>query len=94
MTTKNGRVKWVCCDHYRASYQEANTQKLRDVVRLVEGKFDEQLGRVEIALKSSFASISKAKSVLNLYIKLSWNQQHADLVVQYADILIPFRLAQ
>ncbi|KAI8594932.1 hypothetical protein EDD21DRAFT_409466, partial [Dissophora ornata] len=31
MTTKDGHVKWVCRHHYRAGYQEAHTQKLRDV---------------------------------------------------------------
>ncbi|KAI8603125.1 hypothetical protein EDD21DRAFT_403109 [Dissophora ornata] len=86
MTTKDGHVKWVCRDHYRAGYQEAHTQKLRDVVKLSKGKFDEQLGRVEITLKSSFAAVefydavSKAKGVLDLYISLDWDQQYADFV--------------
>ncbi|KAI8603126.1 hypothetical protein EDD21DRAFT_370010 [Dissophora ornata] len=86
MTTKDGHVKWVCRDHYRAGYQEAHTQKLHDVIKLAIGKFDEQLGRVEITLRSSFAAvefydaISKAKGVLNLCIELSWDQQYADFV--------------
>ncbi|KAI8597044.1 hypothetical protein EDD21DRAFT_229367 [Dissophora ornata] len=47
MTTKDGHVKWVCRHHYRAAYQEAHTQKLRDVVKLAEGVFDEQLGSIK-----------------------------------------------
>ncbi|KAF9343795.1 hypothetical protein BGX26_005194, partial [Mortierella sp. AD094] len=31
MTTKDGYVKWVCCDYYRAGYQDAHTQKLRNM---------------------------------------------------------------
>jgi len=52
MTTPNGHVKWVCREHYRAGYLEAHTQKLRDVVRLADGTFDEQLGKVDIVLNA------------------------------------------
>lgn len=34
MTTRDGHVKWVCRDHYRAGYQVQHMQKLRDVVKL------------------------------------------------------------
>jgi len=37
MTTADGHVKWVCHDHYRAGYQEAHAQKLRDIVKLANG---------------------------------------------------------
>ncbi|KAF9325930.1 hypothetical protein BG006_010611, partial [Podila minutissima] len=85
MTTSEGHVKWVCLDHYRASYQETQTQKLRDVVKLAQGEFDEQLGRIEITLKSSFAAaefydaIRQAKGVLELIIDLSWECMRSDL---------------
>ncbi|KAF9952495.1 hypothetical protein BGZ70_000587 [Mortierella alpina] len=84
MTTESGHVKWVCRDHYRAGYQEALTQKLRDVVKLNIGTFDEQMARIEITLKSSFAAaefyaaIHKAKGVLDLDVSLQWNQGQAD----------------
>ncbi|KAF9949366.1 hypothetical protein BGZ72_008848 [Mortierella alpina] len=86
MTTKEGHVKWVCCDHYRAGYQEGRTQKLRDVVEVARGIFDEQLGKVEIALNSSLAAeefydaVSKAKGILHLNVSLRWRQQYADFV--------------
>ncbi|KAF9346080.1 hypothetical protein BGX26_002441 [Mortierella sp. AD094] len=86
MTTKDGHVKWVCRDHYRAGYQEKHTQKLRDVVKLAGGEFDEQLGKIKITLESSFAAaelydaINEAKGVLDLDMKLHWNQEYADFV--------------
>ncbi|KAF9176831.1 hypothetical protein BGZ50_009617 [Haplosporangium sp. Z 11] len=85
MTTSDGHVKWVCRDHYRASYQEKHTQKLRDVVKLAQGEFDEQLGRITITLTSSFAAaefykaISKAKGVLELIVDLRWECNRSDL---------------
>ncbi|KAG0340547.1 hypothetical protein BG005_003180, partial [Podila minutissima] len=85
MTTSDGHVKWVCLDHYRVSYQETQTQKLRDVVKLGRGEFDEQLGRITITLESSFAAaefynaIRKAKGVLELIIDLSWKCNRSDL---------------
>ncbi|KAF8939094.1 hypothetical protein BGZ58_010663, partial [Dissophora ornata] len=86
MTTKDGHVKWVCHNHYRAGYQEAHTQKLRELVKLAEGEFDEQLGRIEIRLGSSFAAsefyeaVSKARDILDLDVGLGWNQDYADFV--------------
>ncbi|KAI8596099.1 hypothetical protein EDD21DRAFT_448106, partial [Dissophora ornata] len=86
MTTKEGHVKWVCRHHYRAGYQEAHTQKLRDVVQLAEGLFDEQLGGIKVTLKSSFAAtefyeaIRKAKAgVYDLDIRFDWDFSRTDL---------------
>ncbi|KAF9342197.1 hypothetical protein BGX26_008085, partial [Mortierella sp. AD094] len=64
----------------------AHTQKLRDVIKLAGGQFDEQLGKVEITLKSGFAAsefydaITKAKGVLELSVELSWVKQYTDFV--------------
>ncbi|KAI1293408.1 hypothetical protein EDD11_008424 [Mortierella claussenii] len=86
MTTKDGHVKWVCRDHYRAGYQEKHTQKLRQVVEVSRGFFDEQLGRIEIVLHSSLAAtefydaVSKAKGVLHLEVSLRWRQSYSDFV--------------
>ncbi|KAF9320066.1 hypothetical protein BG006_002863, partial [Podila minutissima] len=84
MTTKEGHVKWVCRDHYRAGYQEKHTQMLREVVTLQQGLFNEQLGRIEIILKSSIAAaefydaVRKAKGVLDLDVSLQWSQEQSD----------------
>ncbi|KAF9124610.1 hypothetical protein BG015_005054, partial [Linnemannia schmuckeri] len=85
MTTSEGHVKWVCRDHYRASYLEKHAQKLRDVVRLAQGEFDEQLGRIEIVLRSRSTAAEfynvfrKAKGVLELIVDLRWECTRRDL---------------
>ncbi|OAQ29440.1 RNI-like protein [Linnemannia elongata AG-77] len=87
MTTSDGHVKWVCLDHYRTGYQETHTQRLRDVVKIQKGRFDEQLGRITIVLESSFAateffdSLHKAKGVIELIVDLSWECTDRDLQV-------------
>ncbi|KAG0367076.1 hypothetical protein BGX24_003408, partial [Mortierella sp. AD032] len=85
VSTSDGHIKWVCRDHYRASYQEKHVQKLRDVVNLAHGVFDEQLGKVTITLRSSFAAtefysaVIKAKGVLELIVELGWECSRSDL---------------
>ncbi|KAG0056131.1 hypothetical protein BGZ83_006226 [Gryganskiella cystojenkinii] len=85
MTTSDGRVKWVCNDHYRASYQEAHTLKLRDIVKLAGGKFDEQLGAVEITLQSSIAAteffnaFTKARGIIELEVGFGSDCTRSDL---------------
>ncbi|KAF9208864.1 hypothetical protein BGZ49_007297 [Haplosporangium sp. Z 27] len=88
MTTKDGHVKWVCRHHYRAGYQEANTQKLRDAVKLAGGVFDEQLGSIKITLRSSitaaefYDAFNSAKfGVYDLDITFGWDCSTADLEV-------------
>ncbi|KAI8596490.1 hypothetical protein EDD21DRAFT_422222 [Dissophora ornata] len=74
MTTKDGHVKWVCRHHYRAVYQEAHTQKLRDVVKLTGGVFD------DFAAAEFYEAISKAKAgVYDLDIGFGWDCSRADL---------------
>ncbi|KAF9959573.1 hypothetical protein BGZ70_008808 [Mortierella alpina] len=86
MTTPEGHVKWVCRDHYRAGYQEKYVQKLRDIVTLSGGEFDEQLGKIKITLKSSIAAtefydtVVRARGILDLNLEMHWNQGYADLV--------------
>ncbi|KAG0274110.1 hypothetical protein BGZ96_004491, partial [Linnemannia gamsii] len=85
MATFEGHVKWVCRDHYKNSYQEKHVQKLREVVQLAQGEFDEQLGKITITLRSSFAAdefysaVSKAKGVLELRVELRWECSRRDL---------------
>ncbi|KAG0311070.1 hypothetical protein BGZ99_010405 [Dissophora globulifera] len=85
MTTQDGHVKWVCHDHYRTGYQEEDAQNLRDVVNLARGEFDEQLGRITIALTSGFAAtefykaVRKGNGVLELVLNLNWACDRSDL---------------
>ncbi|KAI8595993.1 hypothetical protein EDD21DRAFT_420102 [Dissophora ornata] len=86
MTTKDGYVKWVCLDHYRALYNEPHTQKLCEVLTWAGGRFDEQLGRIELVLRSgsaaveSYDAISRANGVLDLDVSLNWNFARTDSV--------------
>ncbi|CAO3572380.1 unnamed protein product [Mortierella alpina] len=86
MTTKDGHVKWVCREHYRAGLEEELTQKLRDVVKLARGEFDEQMGKIKISFDSSFAAaefydaVRKAKGVLDLDVSLLWSPDYGDFV--------------
>ncbi|KAF9961236.1 hypothetical protein BGZ72_004377 [Mortierella alpina] len=87
MTTSEGHVKWVCRDHYRANYREKQVEKLREVVKLARGEFDEQLGKITITLESSLAAsefynaVNKAKGVLELSLDLMWECDKRDLDV-------------
>ncbi|KAF9900323.1 hypothetical protein EC991_007478 [Linnemannia zychae] len=85
MMTKDGHVKWVCLDHYRTGYQENHAQRLRDKVRLAQGVFDGQLGRVQIVLTSKFAAtefyaaVHSAKGIFELDVSLNWDCVRSDL---------------
>ncbi|GJJ68410.1 hypothetical protein EMPS_00756 [Entomortierella parvispora] len=85
MSTSDGHIKWVCRDHYRAGYQKANVDKLRNIVESSGGTFDEQLGVVKISLKSSIAAteffdaLAKAKGVLELIVDFNWECSWKDI---------------
>ncbi|KAG0300873.1 hypothetical protein BGZ98_008797 [Dissophora globulifera] len=85
MTTQDGHVKWVCHDHYRAGYQKEDAQNLRNVIKLARGEFDEQLGKITIALTSGFAAtefykaVRKGNGVLELIMDLNWECDKSDL---------------
>ena len=84
MLTSAGYVKWVCHDHCQSSFQEKHAQTLHNVIKLAQGEFNEQLGRITISLTSSFAAaefysaISQAKGVLELIVDLSWEYTMSD----------------
>ncbi|KAF9088923.1 hypothetical protein BGX27_002596, partial [Mortierella sp. AM989] len=82
--TKEGHVKWVCIDHYRENYQAIAATAFRAMVGSVEGLFDENVGRVEVDLRSRvlaeqfYAALERAKSVHELKVKLSWETTYGD----------------
>ncbi|KAG0247101.1 hypothetical protein BG011_002002, partial [Mortierella polycephala] len=85
--TDEGHVKWVCIDHYRENYQENAVKEFRRMLESVGGSFDENVGRVEVKLRSrglaeEFCSaLGKAKSVQDLDICLDWACSKSDLEV-------------
>ncbi|KAF9950300.1 hypothetical protein BGZ70_001431 [Mortierella alpina] len=86
MTTKEGHVKWVCRDHYRAGYQEASYQKLHGIVNAAGGVFDEQLGKITVTIKSGIAAaqlydaIGTTRGIHELEFTMAWDQDNEDLV--------------
>ncbi|ORZ06595.1 hypothetical protein BCR41DRAFT_425118 [Lobosporangium transversale] len=86
-TTERGHVKWVCVDHYRSTYKEKEQKSFEDVVAMNGGKYDSQLGKVVIELKSRitarefFEALTKAKHIYELEITFSkdWDWTRTDL---------------
>ncbi|KAG0246599.1 hypothetical protein B0O80DRAFT_531922 [Mortierella sp. GBAus27b] len=84
-TQEEGHIKWVCLDHYRTTYQESHTKKLRGVTEVYQGTFTEELGRVEIRLPSKTAAkqfydeMVNAGGVQELDVTLEWDASMDDL---------------
>ncbi|KAG0091327.1 hypothetical protein BGZ93_008892 [Podila epicladia] len=51
-----GHVKWICLDHYRATYHNKQDRQFESEVALNQGTYDHQLGKVSVVLSSSFAA--------------------------------------
>ncbi|KAF9362270.1 hypothetical protein BGX34_006495 [Mortierella sp. NVP85] len=82
--TAEGHVKWVCIDHYRENYHEKATKTFRNTVEALKGSFDENTGRVEVALLSKvqaeqfYVALEKARSVYELKVELDWEATQSD----------------
>ncbi|KAI8358920.1 hypothetical protein B0O80DRAFT_495570 [Mortierella sp. GBAus27b] len=82
--TSEGHVKWVCIDHYRENYHEKAAKTFRDTVESLGGTFDENVGYVEIKLKSRiqaeqfYQALGKARSVYELKIGLAWETTQSE----------------
>ncbi|KAI1299065.1 hypothetical protein EDD11_006549 [Mortierella claussenii] len=85
ITTVEGKVKWVCMDHYRENYRTSTVQKLRDTVTANKGDFPVQEGTIVISFTSSsmakqfYDVLIKAKGVQQLDITLAWDATMDDL---------------
>ena len=82
--TTEGHVKWVCIDHYREKYKEMAARVFRDTVESLRGSFDENIGRVEVLLRSKvqaeqfYFALERAKPVYELKIRLDWETTQSD----------------
>ncbi|KAF9945451.1 hypothetical protein BGZ65_010730, partial [Modicella reniformis] len=82
--TTEGHVKWVCIDHYRENYQAKAAKAFRDTVDVLGGSFDENVGRVEVNIRSKvqadqlYLTLEKAKSVYELDIIFCWDATYSD----------------
>ncbi|KAG0231769.1 hypothetical protein BGX31_005357 [Mortierella sp. GBA43] len=85
IVTQQGHVKWVCLDHYRASYREASIQQLREIVEVNSGKFIEQEGRIEVEIttntlaKQFYTAMIQAHGIQELEITLKWDASMDEL---------------
>ncbi|KAG0303209.1 hypothetical protein BGZ98_006893 [Dissophora globulifera] len=79
IVTSEGHVKWVCIDHYRESYQESVTQRLRDLVDAAGGEFAEEEGKVTVKIlsktqaKQFYTALVNSRRVHELDIALQWD---------------------
>ncbi|KAF8977729.1 hypothetical protein BGZ46_007159 [Entomortierella lignicola] len=82
---KTGHVKWVCNEHYRLTYQEEEQKSFAEIVAMNGGKYDWQLGRVSVVLRSGikaqefFDALAKARHVYDLDIKFDWKCFMSDI---------------
>ncbi|KAF9344749.1 hypothetical protein BGX26_003963, partial [Mortierella sp. AD094] len=92
IVTTEGHVKWVCIDHYRATYREKAIQDLMDIVKANGGFFIGETGKINIQIVSStladqfYDAIIKARSIQELNIQLKWDVTFEDLK-KFADAI-------
>ncbi|KAF9124694.1 hypothetical protein BGW39_007960 [Mortierella sp. 14UC] len=78
VVTSEGHVKWVCLDHYRSTYNTLAADRLKEVIQVNGGSFEEHTGRVEISLSSSiiagqfYRTMERGRFIQELKITLSW----------------------
>ncbi|KAF8925483.1 hypothetical protein BGZ58_000768 [Dissophora ornata] len=86
VTTTQGHVKWVCLEHYRASYREIAMKSFLQAVEVNHGVYDTHLRKVTITLASStvakdfFRQLgSQAPAVNELDVIFNWSFGSSDL---------------
>ncbi|KAF9347385.1 hypothetical protein BGX26_001141 [Mortierella sp. AD094] len=85
ITTDTGHVKWVCIDHYRSTYKEKEQRTFANVVEVNGGKYDPQLGQVNIRPASKiratefFDALVKARHIYDLDFAFGWECSRSDL---------------
>ncbi|KAI1316804.1 hypothetical protein EDD11_009470 [Mortierella claussenii] len=79
ISTKDGKVKWVCIDHYRENYRVTAMQNLMDAIKANAGLFQEEHANIIIAISSStqakqfYDVLVKSRGVLGLDVTLGWD---------------------
>ncbi|KAF9292439.1 hypothetical protein BGZ88_006386 [Linnemannia elongata] len=82
--TSDGRVKWVCFDHYRETYRASVLKEFRNNVAANNGEYDDRLGRVTIRLTSTllaqqfYSILSNTRFVQEMFISLAWDTSMDD----------------
>ncbi|KAF9547761.1 hypothetical protein EC957_007926 [Mortierella hygrophila] len=82
--TSDGRVKWVCFDHYRETYRASALKEFRNNVAANNGEYDDRLGRVTIRLTSTllaqqfYSILGDTRFVQEMVISLTWDTSMED----------------
>ncbi|KAF9136855.1 hypothetical protein BGX30_010815 [Mortierella sp. GBA39] len=82
--TSDGRVKWVCFDHYRETYRASALKEFRNNVAANNGEYDDRLGRVTIRLTSTllaqqfYSILGDTRFVQEMVISLAWDTSMED----------------
>ncbi|KAI8349177.1 hypothetical protein B0O80DRAFT_171016 [Mortierella sp. GBAus27b] len=85
IVTFEGHVKWVCFDHYKATYRASAVQHLREIVEVNRGTFIEETGTIEIKVaistlaKQFYDAMVKARGIQELDITLEWDATMSDI---------------
>ncbi|KAF9353773.1 hypothetical protein BGX34_011389 [Mortierella sp. NVP85] len=85
IVTTEGHVKWVCIDHFREIYHAKAAQSFRDTVDSLQESFHENIGRVEVVLRSKaqaeqfYTALESANSVYELKVVFEWETTQGDL---------------
>ncbi|KAK3821020.1 MAG: hypothetical protein J3Q66DRAFT_366771 [Benniella sp.] len=85
IVTPEGHVKWVCFDHFRASYGEVAIKQLQEIVTVNRGTYVKETGSIEIKLETStqakqfYEAMEKARCILELDITFGWDATKDDL---------------
>jgi hypothetical protein len=65
--THEGHVKWVCIDHYKENYRKAALQRLKDVISVNNGGFNQTDSSVRIELKSNTEATQFYEALVKAY---------------------------
>ncbi|KAG0246598.1 hypothetical protein BGX31_000576 [Mortierella sp. GBA43] len=83
--SREGHVAWRCLDHHRAIHTESSAQRLHEAVEVNDGWYTEELGRVEVTIKSStqaaqlFNALSTLQGIQELEVTLQWDVTMAEI---------------
>ncbi|KAG0217147.1 hypothetical protein BGX31_000338, partial [Mortierella sp. GBA43] len=84
--TTEGHVRWVCHDHYNDRQHLKAVQALRNIVAtLPRGSFDENIGRLDVALSTRdmadqlYSELVRTQSVYDLKVEFKWDTTYSDL---------------
>ncbi len=84
--TSEGHVKWVCMDHFRATYRDKIMEPLKRFISGNGGNFNEELGIIEkVNLTSQdqaedlYEAVAAARGITHMAFKLSWAASHGEL---------------